>query len=258
MTTELETSDMPLSDSYLEQLVGEGKKYNSVEQLAKAYANADVFIEALKSQNNDLKSEVEKRMAIEEFIKSNQQDKTEVSLDTTADPEGGKQVSTQTSQTERSSETKVDESELIERIKEELRKDNENEVFRKNTEEVGAKLRQIFGDNVEAINSAMAEKAAEIGVSVQWLKDTAAKSPKAFFNITGLDSSKTTPPPPSPKPALNVSSPSLTSSQPQPGTKAWYDSLRKENLKEFLKPDVQLKYMSDAMKDPDKFFGNTN
>jgi len=44
---------------YLSQFVGEGKKYKSVEDLAKAYANADNFIETMKIENKAAKHELE-------------------------------------------------------------------------------------------------------------------------------------------------------------------------------------------------------
>jgi hypothetical protein len=44
---------------YLSQFVGEGKKYKSVEDLAKAYANADKFIETMKIENKAAQHELE-------------------------------------------------------------------------------------------------------------------------------------------------------------------------------------------------------
>jgi hypothetical protein len=43
----------PVNESFLEQYVGEGKKFKNVNDLAKAYANADKFIPELK---NDLQT----------------------------------------------------------------------------------------------------------------------------------------------------------------------------------------------------------
>ena len=42
---------------YLTELVGEGKKYKDATELAKAYANADQFIETLKSEKHTLEEE---------------------------------------------------------------------------------------------------------------------------------------------------------------------------------------------------------
>ena len=46
----------------LEQLVGEGKKYKSVEDLAKAYMNADQFIETLKTEKRQLEQDFQTKL----------------------------------------------------------------------------------------------------------------------------------------------------------------------------------------------------
>lgn len=50
---ELETS---LQENPLGELVGDGKKYKSIDDLAKAYKNADQFIETLKREKQELES----------------------------------------------------------------------------------------------------------------------------------------------------------------------------------------------------------
>ena len=42
--------------SYLKTLVGEGKKYNTAEEMARAYHNADLHIEELKNDNAELRT----------------------------------------------------------------------------------------------------------------------------------------------------------------------------------------------------------
>lgn len=62
------------STSYLEQLVGEGKKYSNPEELAKAYFNADGFINHLKNETGSLREELDKRMTLEELLAVKQQE----------------------------------------------------------------------------------------------------------------------------------------------------------------------------------------
>src|SRR4051794_12519052 len=58
-----ETPPEDLNASFLEKYVGEGKKFSDVEQLAKAYYNADKFIPELKSDHEALKEFVLAQLA---------------------------------------------------------------------------------------------------------------------------------------------------------------------------------------------------
>ena len=69
-----ESTQTDPSTSYLEQLVGEGKKYSNPEELAKAYFNADGFINHLKNETGSLREELEKRMTLEELLAEKQQE----------------------------------------------------------------------------------------------------------------------------------------------------------------------------------------
>lgn len=51
------------SDEFLARYVGEGKKYKSVEDLAKAYANAETFIETLKTEKQTLEQEYSQKLS---------------------------------------------------------------------------------------------------------------------------------------------------------------------------------------------------
>lgn len=54
--------------NYLEDLVGEGKKYNSVEELAKGTAHANEFIETLKNEKAALEAKLNETTAKEDKL----------------------------------------------------------------------------------------------------------------------------------------------------------------------------------------------
>lgn len=254
----MEVNDSNDSGQYLEQLVGEGKKYKSVEELAKAYSNADKFIESLKAHNEDLKGEVQKRMAIEEFIKTKTDKDDQTQQDSPVDPNAGGAEGSNQPEPNKEAEPKVNESELIERIKAELAKEDEQKTAAQNTELVVNRLKEVYG-NEEGINKAIGDKANELGVDIKFLQDMAAKSPKGFFSLLGVEGGSKTPPS-SPEGRLNTAGlkPAAQASEPQPGTKAYYDELRKKDLTTFLSARVQAQYHKDATSDPDKFFGRNS
>jgi hypothetical protein len=64
-------------DSLLTALVGDKQKYRSVEDLAKAYVNADGFIEQLKEENKKLREEVTKAKTVDEALQQLQQKQQE-------------------------------------------------------------------------------------------------------------------------------------------------------------------------------------
>jgi hypothetical protein len=69
---ETESKETPGDEvkNHLSELVGEGKKYKTEEDLAKAYLNADNFIETLKGEKRELESEVGKAKTIEDVLKA--------------------------------------------------------------------------------------------------------------------------------------------------------------------------------------------
>lgn len=83
-TTENATSQagttMPASSTQSEMvavLVGEGKKYKTVDELAKAYINADSFIETLKAENRELKEKTVASKTVDDVLaRLNQQQTT--------------------------------------------------------------------------------------------------------------------------------------------------------------------------------------
>lgn len=233
--------------NYLEELVGEGKRYKTAAELAKAKIHADAFIENLKTQTEELRTELDRRMALEEmFLKTKDNDPKPVDPPTedktTADPP--KQV--------QADQSKVDESELIEKVKAELKREAEQTSRTANFEAVKTRLLEELGDP-DKVNKFMDERSKELGFSVSELADVAAKSPTAFYNLLGLKKGTTSSPdlPGTVKTEALQTSP--MSSQPKPGTKAYYDKMRKEDPRKYLSAAVQLEIHKAYMKDPAAF-----
>jgi len=243
------------SDFYLSKYVGEDKKYKTVEDLAKAYEHADGFIKHLENHTEELKTELEKRMSLETFLKTETKP-AEENGNVTPKPEDKPEDTPSRSAPE--PKEAVDTSDLIERIKAELKAEDEKSKAESNINSVADKLMATYG-NEEAVNKAVADKAAELGVSVKWMQDAASQSPAGFYGLMGikddqkakpnLDSSKNT--------AAFETTSSDRSSEPEPGTKAFYDNLRKEDFKKYMSREVQLKIYKDAMENPDKFYGKS-
>jgi hypothetical protein len=81
-TTFLKENEERVGDNPLTELVGDGKKYKTVEELAKAYKNADQFIETLKTEKRDVEAQYHETLAksrsVEEILAALNESKTTI------------------------------------------------------------------------------------------------------------------------------------------------------------------------------------
>jgi hypothetical protein len=167
----------PAEVDYLSQLVGEGKKFDSAESLARGKAEADMFVERLQGELKGLRDELKTRTSLDEFMdKMNSQQPTEAPVvqpniqeQPPAEPAGIQNMS----------------PEQIESLLEQKLTQREQEINQtRNLEEVKSKLLKHFGDNYQ---NTLKTKAAELGLGEQFLDDLAKTQPKAFTHLLGLD-----------------------------------------------------------------------
>lgn len=214
----------------LDELVGPGKKFATVDELAKSYGHGQNHIATLEAEA------AQWRQGIQEQIEQRQQT-----------PPQGTPPSPQ-------SEQRADEPNLDDRIREALEARERENKLTKNVNEVSTRLVEVYGDPQKA-NEAVNAKAAELGVTVQFLMDSAAASPKAFYAQLGLDAAprQAAAPKGNVNPAaLNALNQSRTAA---PGTYAYYEQLRKENSRLYNSPKIQLEMHKYALENPNFFTG---
>lgn len=205
---------------YLEEFVGESKKYKTPKELAYAKAHADATIEQLKTEQNELRSELQTRLNLEKFL---DQLKTSVP-----------QRSNDDSQDHR--ETDQDKSvmspEDLERLV--VTKLNQLESQKSATQNIDVvrnKLREVYGPNYA---QKLKSQAVELGMTEQELQAVAARSPNAAFKLLGLDTKRTTEDFTSPPRSQVMSLPR--------GEKRgfnYYEDIRKKNVHEYFSPKIQ-------------------
>lgn len=212
------TTNTPDPASPLGDLVGEGKKFATVEDLAKGKAEADQFIEQLKSEMTGLREDLDKRLTSEQVLE-------EINRRQPAQNEGNTspQISTE------------DISDLVKR---ELTGLETSKTIEGNVSTANNRMVELYGQDKAA--DAVAKKASELGVNVDFLRDVAAKSPTSFFELMGVDKG-TQGVPQSTGDGLNTEGLSQSSPAIQGGTVEAYSELRKTNPKEYWSPDVQKK-----------------
>lgn len=217
--------------SALDEIVGEGKKYATVEDLAKATVHAQNHIATLEAEA------AQWREGIQRTVEQQRQQQQNVNT-----PPSGQ------------AEQRQDELNLDDRIRATIEERDRQKKLEDNVEEVTNRLVGLYGDPKKA-NEAVLAKAQELGVSVQFLMDSAAASPKAFYAQIGLNEGARSAPAPfnrvNPE-ALNTQNQSRPG---QPGTYSYYENMRKENPKLYNSPKIQLEMHKYATENPNFFSG---
>lgn len=214
----------------LDDLVGPGKKFATVDELAKSYTHGQNHISTLEAEA------AQWREGIQAQVEAQRQ-----------------QTQGQQPQPSPQSEQRADEPNLDDRIREAIEATDRERKLAKNIDDVSTRLAQVYGDAKKA-NEAINAKAQELGVSIQFLMDTAAQSPKAFYAQIGL----TEAPRQAPAPRGDVNAAALNTLNPSQraaeGTYGYYEQLRKENPRLYNSPKIQLQMHKEAQEKGQAFF----
>lgn len=164
---------------YLNELVGEGKKFKTVQDLARGKATSDGFIEQLKRELSDLRTELRSRKTVEEVLAertsrnvnepnpaNNQQ---ELGDDVNNKPLGLKDLES-----------------LLDR---KLTEKEQLTARQRNLDQVKNALVDNWGSNYP---QKLMQVARENGYSQQMLDQMAQENPNAFFRLVDLKPSQTT------------------------------------------------------------------
>lgn len=209
------------NQSVIEQLVGEGKKFKDAEALARGKMEADTYIETLKKELAAKEAELAKQNHAAELLEELRRSKAKEH--TPDDDDGAPQNRDNT----KSDKGDVDFKALVKEVLSE--QDTEQRVA-KNVALVNETLTKMWGDKAQ---DQLKAKAAELGVSMDFLKSTAGTSADAFFRLIG-EKAKVD--------ELKFESSSVrTESLPSSGEKTWeyYQKLRKENPQLYRSNKIQ-------------------
>lgn len=225
------------TENPLETLVGEGKKYKTVEELAKAYLHADQTIAQRNREHEELRVELAARQSVEELLQK------------ASTPNPATQPEPEAHQPAKPALTA---DELAALVRNEISKTSQEAQTASNVNTVASKLIEIYGDEAKA-NAYVRQRAAELGVSVEFLQDAAAKSPKAFFTVIGLDEKAVNASPT----RSDVNPQAFSQSNPgqvKAGTYKFYESLRKSNPSAYFSPKIQNQMHREALEKGSSFF----
>lgn len=228
---ELFNTDPVNNDIIADTLVGEGKKYKTADELAKGYANAETHIQELRRDLAALRAEKE----LEEAKKNNPPQNAN---EPPATP-------TPAAEPPATAPKASDEDNWRARIREEFEAVTEEQKHRNNLEAIANEMKTAYGDKA---NERIRNKAAELGVSVDYLKDMAARTPSGFRSLMGMGSQSTS----TPGADSNFRPP-----QNDGGNKmnfTYYEELRKSNPSKYFSREVQQEMFRQAKNLGDAFY----
>jgi len=222
------------NENYLETLVGDGKKFATVEDLARGKKEADDFIETLKSENAALKNQSANGMNVDKLM-----EEIRKLNEGKSDPGNGQPKAT---------EPQNPPTQNIEEIVlQTLNKVQSQSQASQNEQLVIEKVNEAWGNDA---NSKLKEIASGLGLSLEDLKEQGRKSPAAFFALTGLNADR------SPKTGLTVPTGTVTPGKVTTGKRDWnyYQELKKSNPAVYKETRVQIQMNKDARELGEAFF----
>lgn len=224
-TTEQQTS-------LLTALVGEGQKYKTPEELAKAYANADTFIEQLKEENRKLREQAQAAKTIDEVLErisaTQQAPQEEPPAVSGIKPEDVQQLVAKT---------------LEEREAQAIRTQNLMKADAAMKAKFGEKAKEVFTSlaNSPKLQSTFMEIAA-----VDPDKFVAMFAAAPVTSSTGVDNSSV---------STSVM-PNSGNRASVEGTKEWAAKIRKEQPAVYWSQEFQTKLQNTVTKNPQLYFGS--
>jgi hypothetical protein len=234
--------------NYLEDLVGEGKKYKDPAALARSRVEADRHIQRLEAEQKAMRNDLNSRLALEELV---------TKLSSYKAPELAPQGSEDRNQdTGKNTLTPEDLARIVD---ERVRSISDTERAKANLNMVKSTLKQEWGnDFVDKMKS----KAAELGVGENFLNSLAMDQPQAFLKLMDVGSEqkdKSKPNTSSPLMGNQIDS-SKRQAQPQADPnykgKSYYMKLHRENPSVFWNPKTQLEMNQNSQLDPEKFLAS--
>jgi len=230
--------------NYLEELVGENKKFKSPEDLARGKYESDAYIEIMKRRQDELrddymklKTDYEARAKLEELIdQMSKRPQQSTEPDSTQRADDVRQPQFDPKQVESLVSNKIQEYELT-------KKQSENFNL------VKEKLTERYGNNFKP---ALEQQITELGITSEDVDTLARRNPKLLLKSLGLDK---------PVETENFQTPQRSSQRsdsfgktgPKKKTWSYYQELKKQNPQLYYDPKTAVEIHNSAIELGEEF-----
>lgn len=154
----------PTVPDHLKELIGEGKKYASVEKALESLPHAQSHIQKIEQENAELRQRMAEAVAAEEVYKKLTES---MNPNSSATPKA----------------VELDEASIATILEKTLTKREQEQVAAANVNRVKEALVGKYGDKAQEMYAA---KAKELGVGVDFLNEVVRRSPKAAEELFGI------------------------------------------------------------------------
>jgi len=248
-----DVANLPVVDpnkNYLEELVGEGKKFKDPVALARSKVESDRHIAKLESELKAIRTDMNSRLSLEDLVTKLASARPEPSPPASSGDLGD---------SNQNASKPLTPEDLAKLVDERVSQLTAREQAKVNLNTVKATLKEAWGSEFPA---RLKEKAAELGVGETFLNDLAASQPKAFLKL--VEAEKKAPVVPSRDTGSPLFGKSLDTSKqaPVPSNdagfrgKSYYNQLRAKEPARFWDPKVQIEMNEMAMRDPERYLNS--
>ena len=219
--------------NYLDELVGEGKKFKTVEDLARGKAEADTYIEHFKQRHDELreyaaklKSEYEAGPSLKELIDQ---------------LKSSKESNNDNTQSVHEDKSEFDLNKIESLISNKIQQTKALEREEQNYATVQAKLIEQWGPNY---TQQLKSQVSQLGLTADFVNELARKHPQVLFKTLGLDSQRQGENFQAPFKSTNRADP-FNSGAPK-RTWTYYEKMRKAEPLKYFDPKTQDQMFKDA------------
>lgn len=165
--------------NYLEELVGEGKKFKTEADLARGKMEADLFIQRLQKENEGMRTELAARTTLENLI-----DKIGTNKNTFVEPKANPTLG---GDEKENSEAKFTPETVDKLLADKLSEYDKRREQERNLQVVTKSLVETFGPNY---SSHLESVASELNLSKPFLTELAKTQPSAFMKLVGVSTKR--------------------------------------------------------------------
>lgn len=227
--------------NYLEELVGEGKKFKTPEDLARGKYEADQMISHKNQQFDQLR---------EDYLKLREEYTSRAKLEDLVDQLAQRQLASSESNTQNTNEASkpsIDPKEIESLVSSKIQ---EFELSKKQTEnfnQVRSRLSERYGNNYQSV---LKEQIEQLGLTEMFVNDLARNHPQVLYKTLGLDQPKSSEQFQAPPRSQRNDS---FAPSTQKRTWSYYQKMRKENPKLWLDNKTQTQMLKDRVELGDAF-----
>lgn len=163
-------------ETYLDKLVGPGKKFATVEDLAKGkYESDEVFVPQITRENKELRDTVSKQATMQELLDQLDTRARQNPVTTPGQDEGTRETPATPA---------ASKQELMEMVRQIANEERTQATEQQNLNTAVQSLQKVWGNSWQ---QKLVSKQQELGLSQEFMDSIALKSPAALLKLVGAD-----------------------------------------------------------------------